>query len=56
MVAVFGAEIPIIELLLVFTILSIIILVEIIVVLVLLLKHRQQLLGKKGEDYAPRTR
>lgn len=56
MVAVFGIEIPLIELLLIFTILSIIVLAEIIVVLVLLLKHRQKILGKKGEDYAPRTR
>lgn len=56
MVAVFGAEIPIIELLLVFTVLSIIILAEIIVVLVLLLKHRQQLLGKNGETHVKGTR
>ncbi len=46
MVAVFGVEIPVIELFLIFTIFSIIILAEIIMVLVLLLKHRQQLLAK----------
>ena len=47
MVAVFGVEIPVIELFLIFSVVSIILLIEIIVVLILLLKHRQKILSNR---------